>query len=172
MSKKLFRVYRNLHKKCYSVSYNGIVIMHTTRIIADNATLFVSEAGRQRVLATGHKNVHAYVQATDIVVDTLSTTILPAMCRVAAQYPEVLDHITFKGGTSAKPLGDYATPPDGYAYTTQGWITYNPRQHPTWVDCFTYDPCPPDATYVVDLSWVLLRPAIFAARKLKQRETQ
>ncbi len=94
MSKKLFRIYRNLHKKCYSVSYNG--------------------------------------------------------------------------GVSAKPLGDFATPPDGYMYHTQGWITYNPRQHSTWVGCYTKTPCPSDAIYVVDLSWMLLRPALFAVRKIKE----
>lgn len=172
MSKKLFRIYRSLHKKCYSVSYNGVVIMHSTSIIADNATLFVSEAGRQRVLATGHKNVHAYVQATDIAVDTLSTTILPAALRLVVLHPDMLDRVTFHGGVSSKPFGVHATPPDGYAYHTQGWITYNPRKHKTWVSSYTYDPCPPDATYVVDLSWILLKPALFAVRKLKQRETQ
>lgn len=170
MSKKLFRVYRNLHKKCYSISYNGIVIMHTTRVIADNATLYVSEAGRQRVLATGRKNVHAFVQATDIVVDTLATTILPAMLRVAVRHPELLEHVSFSGGVSAKPLGVYATPPAGFVHKTQGWITYNPRKYNTWVTCYTYEPCPANATYVVDLSWVLLQPALFAVRKLKQLE--
>ena len=170
MSKNLFRIYRNLHKQCYSISYNGIVVMHTTRVIADNATLYVSEAGRQRVLATGHKNVHAYVQAANIIVDTIATTILPAMLRQVVKYPEMLERVTFNHGVSAKPLGVCAAPSGGFAHKIHGWITYNPRKCGTWVTCYTSDPLPADATYAVDLSWSVSRPALFAVQKVSQEE--
>ncbi len=61
------KVYRNLHKDCYSVmaaegpNY-GRVIAHRDRVVLRNATFTVSQAGRQRVLDTGRKNVHAFVR--------------------------------------------------------------------------------------------------------------
>ena len=49
--KKVF-VYRNLHKKCYSVKdwKTKKVIAHVDNIFLKDAVFKVSEAGRQRVL--------------------------------------------------------------------------------------------------------------------------
>ena len=66
------RVYRNLHQKCYSVQFKvananegkaarWIVGRHDHRVVLDNATFKVSEAGRQRVVREKKKNVHAFV---------------------------------------------------------------------------------------------------------------
>jgi hypothetical protein len=59
-------IYRNLHKDGYTYSlravegvYKGRVIGYSTFLWVDNASFVVSEAGRQRVLATQRKNVHA-----------------------------------------------------------------------------------------------------------------
>lgn len=60
-------VYRNLRKRCYSIraaegTWKGLVIAHAERVEVDDVSFKVSEAGRQRVLRTGVKNVHAGVE--------------------------------------------------------------------------------------------------------------
>jgi hypothetical protein len=56
-------VYKNLHKKCFSVKLvkTGRVIAHVNEIILRDAVFKVSEAGRQRVIREKRKNVHAGV---------------------------------------------------------------------------------------------------------------
>jgi hypothetical protein len=58
------RVYRNLHQpgRTYSIWQNGYVVGHAETLMLTNAAFIVSEAGRQRVLATGRKNVHAFIE--------------------------------------------------------------------------------------------------------------
>lgn len=58
------RVYRNLHKKCFSVKCMKTqkVVAHVDSITLKDVTYPVSQAGRDRVLAERRKNVHAYVQ--------------------------------------------------------------------------------------------------------------
>jgi hypothetical protein len=60
----IVRVYRNLHKKCFSVKCMKIkrVIAHVDDITLIDATFPVSKAGRERVLRDKQKNVHAFVQ--------------------------------------------------------------------------------------------------------------
>jgi len=55
------KVYYNLHKHCFSVQHKGIIIAHRDIVCIKNATFTVREAGRQKVLREGRKNVHAYV---------------------------------------------------------------------------------------------------------------
>lgn len=59
------RVYWNLHKKVWSVQgyvkgRGWIVLFHMPELWMENVTFKVSEAGRQRVIRTRRKNVHAY----------------------------------------------------------------------------------------------------------------
>ena len=61
------RVYRNLHQKCWSVQQKDSkgrwkVVAHAESITLADCVFRVSEAGRQRVLSEGRKNVHAYIQ--------------------------------------------------------------------------------------------------------------
>jgi hypothetical protein len=62
---KQVRVYRNLHKKRWSVqvkTHKGWrVWRHTNEIIIKNAELDVKNAGRERVIRKKRKNVHAFV---------------------------------------------------------------------------------------------------------------
>jgi hypothetical protein len=63
MNMRVF-VYRNLRKQCFSIKAlegprKGRVIAHRHFVDLTDVTFKVSEAGRQRVLRTGHKNVHA-----------------------------------------------------------------------------------------------------------------
>lgn len=62
--KKRIEVYRNLRKTeefWYSIKQDGKVVGHTGDIELRSCHFQVNEAGRQRVLKTGQKNVHAYV---------------------------------------------------------------------------------------------------------------
>lgn len=62
------RVYYNLHRHCLSVQHRTRqgwrVREHTDHITLADVTFTVSQAGRQRVLTEGRKNVHAFVQGT------------------------------------------------------------------------------------------------------------
>lgn len=60
------QIYYNVRKKKFSVRWRGRVMYHTDHVILRNAKFLVSEKGRQRVLATGHKNVHAYVSGEQV----------------------------------------------------------------------------------------------------------
>ena len=55
------QVYYNLHKHCYSIRQSGRVIGHTDSIVLRDARFNVAPAGRDKVRATGVKNVHATV---------------------------------------------------------------------------------------------------------------
>lgn len=57
-------VYRNLHRKCWSVRdvRTRRVIAHLDTLTLSDCSFVVSEAGRQRVLRNRCKNVHAGVQ--------------------------------------------------------------------------------------------------------------
>lgn len=57
-------VYFNLHRKCWSVKAlegpdKGRVVAHANHVTLQDARGRVGEAGRQRVLREGRKNVHA-----------------------------------------------------------------------------------------------------------------
>ena len=54
-------VYKNLHRNCYSVRQDGLVKMHTDSICLYDAQFRVGKKGRERVLETRVKNVHAGV---------------------------------------------------------------------------------------------------------------
>jgi hypothetical protein len=60
------RVYYNLNKKCFSIqsktSTGWRVTDYKNTLTLSNCKFIVSEAGRQRVLKTKRKNVHAYVE--------------------------------------------------------------------------------------------------------------
>lgn len=60
-------VYRHNRKNCYSVRLNKKVVAHVRAIRLENVEFVVSEAGRQRVLRTGQKNVHAFMRG-DVVL--------------------------------------------------------------------------------------------------------
>jgi hypothetical protein len=62
-SKKV-RVYRNLHRNgvAYSIMQNGLVVAHSRHIALVNCKFIVHRKGWERMCATGHKNVHAFVE--------------------------------------------------------------------------------------------------------------
>jgi hypothetical protein len=58
---KKVKVYRNLHKGCYSIQYKGRVVAHADEVLIREPVFRVQPAGRKRVLRTKKKNVHAFV---------------------------------------------------------------------------------------------------------------
>lgn len=65
------RVYRNLHKNCFSVvsMKTGRVIQHTNKLTLHDVEFRVRESGRQRVLRERRKNVHAFVVGSILQTD-------------------------------------------------------------------------------------------------------
>lgn len=68
------KVYRNLHKNCYSVvalegENKGRVIAHEQIVLLEDASFKVSQKGRERVIRERRKNVHAYVKGTLLSTD-------------------------------------------------------------------------------------------------------
>ena len=66
-------VYRNLHQKCFSIRSRekdtyGKVIARAQNVAVRNAKFVVQPAGREKVVRTGTKNVHAFVRG-DLVTD-------------------------------------------------------------------------------------------------------
>jgi len=57
------QVYRNLNNHMVSIKdpSTGLVLGHAESIDIEGVTCIVREGGRQRVLNTGHKNVHAFM---------------------------------------------------------------------------------------------------------------
>src|SRR5210317_1633937 len=66
-SKKV-RIYRNLHKKCFSVKQNNLVLVHADSVSLEEVKFIVSKAGQKRVRDEKKKSVHAFIEG--YVVDT------------------------------------------------------------------------------------------------------
>ncbi len=66
-------VYKNLNKKCLSVkdTDTNLVIAYTYHVHLLDSIFVVSEYGRQQVLATRHKNVHAGVKGILVSYDII-----------------------------------------------------------------------------------------------------
>lgn len=64
-------IYYNLHKRMWSVKIaNGRVSGHAASFVAVAATPRVLQSGRDRVIATGRKNVHAFLRCAIVrIVD-------------------------------------------------------------------------------------------------------
>jgi len=67
MRKNQFKIYRNLHRDCFSVlKYNQEkkgyrLFAHEKDLICHDVNFTISKAGRDRVLLEKKKNVHAFV---------------------------------------------------------------------------------------------------------------
>ena len=59
---KPVRVYRNLHKNSFSVVQGGLVVAHADQLCLRDAKPFVSEIGRERVINSKRKEVHAWIE--------------------------------------------------------------------------------------------------------------
>lgn len=59
---EIVEVYRNLHRKQWSVRSKGRVRLHLKSVILRNVKFVVQPGGRARVLKDQRKNVHAFVK--------------------------------------------------------------------------------------------------------------
>lgn len=59
---KPVKVYRNLHKGCWSIKQNGLVKAHSDDIHLYNCEFLVNEKNRLKVIKEKRKNVHAFVK--------------------------------------------------------------------------------------------------------------
>jgi len=62
-------IYRNLHKKCFSIRHKGKVVDYlydSEELILQDVKFAVQPAGRERVRREKKKNVHAFVRGTVI----------------------------------------------------------------------------------------------------------
>jgi len=94
-------VYRNLHKKCFSVRRKGKVIeyvydsgMHRRRVelYLINAQFVVQPAGRERVRREKRKNVHAFVRGTAMPFGGLQRKTVITHCTKKITYnPYTMD---------------------------------------------------------------------------------
>lgn len=61
----MIRVYKNLHKNCYSIQQKinntWKVIEYSNEIILENCSFKIYENGRQKVIKEKRKNVHAFI---------------------------------------------------------------------------------------------------------------
>lgn len=82
------RVYRNLNRSghWYSVMQDGRVIGHTQHILLHQVECVINEAGRKRCLATGVKNVHAYLEGYVSYNDTWFRDNEPHLLKDRAGY--------------------------------------------------------------------------------------
>jgi len=61
----IYQVYWNKTKGCYSIRHpDGYVVGHAVQVLMHDCKFVVSAKGRDRVRATGHKTVHAWVEGT------------------------------------------------------------------------------------------------------------
>jgi len=59
---KPVKVYRNLHKGCWSVKQNGLVKAHSDDITLFDCEFLVNQNNRLKVIREKRKNVHAFVK--------------------------------------------------------------------------------------------------------------
>lgn len=64
-----YRVYRNLHKENFSVTQKGLVIQRGEDFVLTKVQFQVRPKGREKVIATGHKNVHAFMCTNEPIHD-------------------------------------------------------------------------------------------------------
>jgi len=87
---KRVQVYWNLHRGCYSVRQSGRVIDHVDCILLRDVRFNVATAGRDKVRATGVKNVHATVSGyTAFLTDctNLQSILKDSNCDYVAYNP-------------------------------------------------------------------------------------
>lgn len=94
-------VYRNLHKKCWSVralegTDRGRVIAHTMEFTLDDATFKVSVVGRARVLRERQKNVHAGIVGTLVALECFDLRVTGAVSTQVTYDPYQYDSFVEK----------------------------------------------------------------------------
>ena len=135
---KRVQVYYNIRRGDYSVRQSGRVIDHVDSIILRDVRFNVAPAGRNKVRATGVKNVHATV--TGYIDESVKISLVSLMMskrpngRIMDDFLELVDTDTLalRSGLSSP-------------------ISYNPMRHDTFVKLY-------GAVPVHSARYVALRP--------------
>jgi len=135
---KRVQVYYNIRRGDYSVRLSGRVIDHVDSIILRDVRFNVAPAGRDKVRATGVKNVHATV--TGFIDESVKISLVSLMMakrpngRIMDDFLELVDTDTLalRSGLSSP-------------------ISYNPMRHDTFVKLY-------GAVPVHSARYVALRP--------------
>ena len=101
------KVYRNLHKDCFSVVSvkTGKVIAHTENIELKNCKFHVQPAGRKKVLEQKRKNVHAYVTGDLVAMSNqVPDTVISDFFELEDAYYNPYKHETFVNYETHEPL--------------------------------------------------------------------
>lgn len=56
------RVYKNLHRKTFSLLKYGLVIGYSNHLIMRNVKVVINKSGRDRAIKTKQRNVHAFLE--------------------------------------------------------------------------------------------------------------
>lgn len=78
---KPFKVYRNLHKDCWSLQQDNLVKAHAKTLKLFNCKFLVNERLRQKTIKEERKNVHAFIKGYlselfDSILDTVKGTAI------------------------------------------------------------------------------------------------
>jgi|LauGreDrversion4_2_1035121.scaffolds.fasta_scaffold01004_15 hypothetical protein len=98
-------VYYNLHKKRLSYRRPGGKVQHTDAIALRDVRFAVQPAGRDRVRATGRKNVHAFVRGYLVDVDLPSLTI-GSGCKPITYNPYLHETFVYRSDKKAVLFAD------------------------------------------------------------------
>lgn len=118
-----FRIYRNLTKNCWSVQHRTPkgwrVQAHQRALIAKDVDFVVYDSGRQRVLSTGHKNVHAYLVTSTLLTPDEAAAHQPVLDPWVPFTYDPRVHTTFVIKDTNKPIQKATAvmlTPDGRAF--------------------------------------------------------
>lgn len=119
----MYRIYKNLHKDCFSIQAKipgkgWRVVDYAKSLSLSNVTFRVYEAGRQRVIRTGKKNVHAFVLADSY--ERPDTSWEAQGCDVKVRYNPKLAHVFLAGDTEVRRAAR-AHLTDGAMYVSEDW---------------------------------------------------
>jgi hypothetical protein len=108
-------IYRNLHKKCFSVRQNGRVVGHlmddpTEHVLLENVRFAVQPAGHAKVLREQKKNVHAFVRGDTVSPYSSYIPDLHEFNKEIAYNPYVASFFYFNYRLPRQPIyvADYA----------------------------------------------------------------
>ena len=106
-------IYRNLHKKCFSVRQRGRVVGHlmddpTEHVLLKDVKFAVQPAGRRKVLREKRKNVHAFVRGDMVSPHSIPYPELDEFKREVTYNPYYYRTFYFKESELGITHADYA----------------------------------------------------------------
>jgi hypothetical protein len=92
-------IYRNLHKKCWSIQQNGLVVGHSDQVFIKNATFVVRKGGQAKVRATKKKQVHAFVKGTLVAKELVVCNAWQSIANIAGKWCHIVKYNPYQNDT-------------------------------------------------------------------------